>query len=399
MPRFRSVSSFLAVGAALLPAQVKITQAPPPPAAAAVPIEPQPLLRLDQPPAARSGAAEVAIRLGLEWLLKHQDQDGRWNSDEFMAHDGNKPTDGAGKSGYDVALTGLALWTLAREGPATGQEPRRLALLRGASWLAKQQDEANGRLGTATIHDFVYGHAMGTLGLLATAAATGDANSGEVAQRAIGYLERHRNPYGVWRYQPRDNDNDSSVTTWALCAYLAAHELRLEVNAAAFPMVSAWFQQVTDADGRTGYAHAGEGSSRLADTVERFPPTAGEAMTAAALLCRTHLGHTVANAPILAKSVALVLAKPPQWDPEHGAVDLCYWFFASEGLRTADPAAHAAWTAALVPALTTHQRQDTTFAGSWDPIDPWGENGGRVYATALAVLALQATAQHPPAKK
>ncbi|MCA9547731.1 MAG: tetratricopeptide repeat protein, partial [Myxococcales bacterium] len=28
-------------------------------------------------------------------------------------------------------------------------------------------------------------------------------------QKAINYLESHRNPYGVWRYQPRDNDNDT----------------------------------------------------------------------------------------------------------------------------------------------------------------------------------------------
>ena len=42
------------------------------------------------------------------------------------------------------------------------------------------------------------------------------------AQHGINYLESHRNPYGVWRYQPRDNDNDSSVTSWCIHAYAAA---------------------------------------------------------------------------------------------------------------------------------------------------------------------------------
>ena len=50
------------------------------------------------------------------------------------------------------------------------------------------------------------------------------------AQRGLNYLEAHRNPYLVWRYQPRDNDNDLSVSSWCLKAYRSATDFKLEAN-------------------------------------------------------------------------------------------------------------------------------------------------------------------------
>ena len=47
------------------------------------------------------------------------------------------------------------------------------------------------------------------------------------------------------------------------------------------------------------------------------------------------------------------------------------------------------WRKQMVAAVSKGQHKDGEFAGSWDPVGPWGEQGGRVYATAMAVLALQ----------
>ena len=65
--------------------------------------------------------------------------------------------------------------------------------------------------------------------------------------------------------------------------------------------------------------------------------------------------------------------------------------------RAGGPRAEA-WRAALVEALVPHQRIDGDVCGpkgSWDPVDAWGPEGGRVYATATAVLALQAPGRVP----
>jgi len=47
------------------------------------------------------------------------------------------------------------------------------------------------------------------------------------------------------------------------------------------------------------------------------------------------------------------------------------------------------WRAALDRVLIGSQRRDGDSKGSWDPVGPWGFSGGRVYATAMALLSLQ----------
>ena len=363
-------------------------------AALAAQVEPRPVLAIGhvvsprQELGTRHPAAAQMIEQGIAWLLAHQDKDGRWNADEFMLHDGDKATDGKGRGTQDVAITGLVLLALSREGVARRSDVHYGALVRGAHWLALQQGE-NGVFGSNSAQDFIYGQAIATLGLWAATAATGSAEARTAAERGYAYLEAHRNPYAVWRYQPRDNDNDTSVTTWATLAYLAAHEQGHKVNRQAFALIAMWLDQVTDEQGRAGYTRKGEPSSRNMRNAARFPPTHGEAMTAAGLLCRTGMGQSEESHPITAQSAALLLEKAPTWAAEDGHVDHCYWFFATEALRHFGGEGRSTWANALVPALQQGMRRDGAYAGSWDPVDPWGEDGGRLYATALSVLALQ----------
>ena len=83
------------------------------------------------------------------------------------------------------------------------------------------------------------------------------------AQAGINYLESHRNPYMVWRYQPQDNDNDSSVTGWAMLSYKTGKDFKLKVNEQALKLCAVWFDDVTDPiTGKVGYTTRGEPSSR-----------------------------------------------------------------------------------------------------------------------------------------
>ena len=45
---------------------------------------------------------------------------------------------------------------------------------------------------------------------------------------------------------------------------------------------------------------------------------------------------------------------------------------------------------AMGPAVVKTQRLDGNFKGSWDANGAWGEDGGRVYSTAILVLTLEA---------
>ena len=35
------------------------------------------------------------------------------------------------------------------------------------------------------------------------------------------------------------------------------------------------------------------------------------------------------------------------------------------------------------------------YKGSWDPIGPWGQDGGRVYSTAMMAMCLQVYFRYP----
>jgi len=356
----------------------------------APPPEPKPAERLHN--GARDpidGITRFAIEDGLRWLKAHQDDDGRWDCDAFMKHDREGDVDGAGEAGHDIGVTALALLAMLADGSTTQAGPHQQSVQRAMHWLVTQQQQ-NGLIGKTTPHDYIYGHAIATLAL-AEAFANGEDDALRAPlQQAINYLESHRNPYAVWRYQPRDNDNDTAVTSWCAHAYLTARDHNLRVNKQALKLVETWLDQVADpATGHHGYTRQGQPSARLAgDHAERFPPDKNEAITATALFLRQQLGQQVGERDICRKAADLVVAKLPAWTPEAGNIDLYAWYWGSLSMHRAGGAWWQRWNKAVNEALVIGQSKQGATRGSWDPIGVWGEAGGRVYATAIATLTL-----------
>lgn len=330
--------------------------------------------------------AAAAILRGIEWLLTHQDEDGRWSCAAFMKHDGNDPCDGAGNPVNDVGVTGLALLALAREGTPDPKDRRAAAMAKAARWLVSQQDE-KGLIGGSAVQHHAYNHATATLALCAVVAATDAAEVRDAAKKAVAHVESRRNPYGVWRYQPREVDGDTSITTWSVMACLAGREIGLAIDDKTLVTTATFLDVVTDDLGKTGYSKAGEGSSRAVGKIRQFPSNQTEALTAAAIWCRGGLG--LAATEKSDKSATILVQLPPQWKPAEGKVDFCYWFFGAEAMRRCAPEQRASWMGPLTQALCEGQRTNGPAVGSWDTVDPWSDDGGRVYTTAMALLALQ----------
>ncbi|HEX5051665.1 MAG TPA: prenyltransferase/squalene oxidase repeat-containing protein [Planctomycetota bacterium] len=349
-----------------------------------------------EPPAATVAARATGMRevvdRAIDWLVRHQDEDGKWDADGFMKHDVEGDVcDGPGNAVHDVGVTGLAALALLADGNTLRAGPHMQSLRRAIIWLKAQQQD-NGLFGAPASHDFIYDHAIATYAVCEAFGLSKYKALQVVAQNGINYLEGHRNPYSVWRYQPRDNDNDSSVTAWCLLACAAGDGFGLQVNKTALDLGAVWFDQVTDPTGRAGYSKQGELSSRQpGDHARRFPPENGEAITAAALLCRHVLGQSPGTKPIMKASANLLSAKPPIWQPDAGTIDEYYWYFAARALQRSGGRIWTDWSRRLGVALASSQRVDGTRAGSWDPIGVWGEAGGRVYSTAMLVMAAQAT--------
>jgi len=335
-----------------------------------------------------------AIDAGLQWLKNHQDEDGKWDCDGFMKHDvEGEVCDGPGNAVHDVGVTGLALLAFLGDGSTMRSGPYRQVIKDGVQWLRGQQDE-KGLFGTNASHDFIYDHAIAAYAMCEAFGLSNYQLLKPTAQKGVNYLESHRNPYSVWRYQPRDNDNDTSVTGWCIMAYESGEFFGLEINKDALKYSAIWLDQVSDPTGLHGYTKAGERSSRKpGEHKTKFPVEKGEAMTAVGLFCRFFMGQDPKEKPIMNAAANLISQKPPIWDEKAGTIDHYYWYYATYALFQMGGKQWTDWQKKLETAVVKNQHRDKTkknLYGSWDPIGVWGEDGGRVYSTAILVLTLEA---------
>ncbi|MBL8734130.1 MAG: hypothetical protein JNN13_17280 [Planctomycetes bacterium] len=322
------------------------------------------------------------VRAAVTWLREHQEEDGHWDAEAFMQRDpeGDR-CDGAGKGKYSVGVTALALLAMLAQADPLLDEPCHQA----ADWLVMQLDE-NGRVPGET-NDFVYMQVLTTLALTEAAALFDRADYRGSAAACLENLERHRNRGAAWRYQPQDGDNDTSITAWCITALVTGMQTGLDADATAVGEAIAWLDSRTNDAGSCGYTWRDEFSSRMAgDHAARFPAALGAAVTASALHARFAAGLSPDDK--LAKLAAgQIETRPPKWDAQ--AIDYYYWLQASMALaQMPGSREQRSWCGAVQRVLLEHQRLVGAAKGSWDPIDVWGSEGGRVYATASCVLTL-----------
>jgi hypothetical protein len=337
------------------------------------------------------GRNQDAVTAGLEWLRLHQDEDGRWDADNFFKHDvDGAPCTGPGNGANDVGVTGLALLAFLGDDNTLHGGPYRKVVVRATRWLLEQQDPATGLLGAPSSQGFMYSHAIASLALCETYGLSEYARLREPAQKAIDYIAHARNPYGVWRYEPKCVDGDASITGWMVQALLSAKEFGLVVDDAALKSALVFFEALTDpATGAAGYTKVGEGSSRPVGKLARFPNAKTEAMTAVVLLCRHLLKVDPKSCKTMELAAQTILNKPMVWNENDGSIDMYYWYYASYALYQAGGRAWTEWSKKMSDVSIKAQKKEGNPKGSWDPVDAWGDDGGRVYSTATMVLCLE----------
>ncbi|MBL9077068.1 MAG: hypothetical protein JNL08_06180 [Planctomycetes bacterium] len=351
------------------------------------------------PRAARAAALEppalAAADAALKWLVQHQDADGRWDAGQFMKHDtGGAPCTGGAEVQHDVGVTALALLALGARGNTSRHGEHKDAFRRGLDWLLRQQNMGNGLLVRDLNDRRIYDHALAVLALVEAAVFSRDERCRQAAQAGVDYLESHRNPYAVWHYLPRTNDNSTPLTVWCTEACVAARDAGLRQNPDALHLAAIWLDQVSDPSGNHGYTKLGESSSRDSqEHMRRFPPERVPTLAAAALFARQLLGQDPKVKPILQATVGVLAQQPPAWDPAKATIDECYWYWASHALARHGGKAAPEWRRRLLAELVRAQCRDGNAAGSWDPIGVWSAEGGRVFTTAMLALCLLAPAR------
>ena len=74
-----------------------------------------------------------------------------------------------------------------------------------------------------------------------------------------------------------------------------------------------------------------------------------------------------------------------------------YWYYGTLAMYQVGGKHWVRWHKALVPAVRDNQRMDGgvgLYRGSWDPVGPWGLEGGRVASTAMMVMCLEVSHRH-----
>ena len=344
----------------------------------------------------------VATKLGdsieraLDWLARHQSPDGRWSADGFSKQCRKNACAGPGNELFDTGLTGLALLCFLRAGETPDSSAFGGVVKKGLEYLKGIQRPDDGCFGQRLGMHWVYCHASATIAMAEAHGLTRAAAFAESAQKAVGLVLRAQNPYAAWRYSYLpDGDNDASVTGWMVTSLSSARSAGLKIgDGAALSNALGFIEEITDpTTGRVGYTSLGQFPSRTPAMVSVFPPEMSESLTAVGLVVRAHAGRRLDGDDgdaMLAKGADLLTRRLPSWD-ESGSIDFYYWYYGTLAMHHVGGPRRDRWNEALREALLDHQRMNEAEDpyGSWDPVDPWAQEGGRVYATALNCLSLE----------
>jgi len=304
-----------------------------------------------------SGETERAIRAAVNWLVTHQEDDGRWDTRKHGA-----------KSNYDTGGTALAMlcfygWGARHDQPGKYQPNVRKAL----RWLLAQQKKDGDLSGPGRM----YCHAIASIALCEAYGITRDPNLKPPAERSIAYTLAAQHPSkGGWRYNPGDSP-DTSITAWQIMALHSARMAGLAVPESAFEKARLWLDLAGGGrhGGLYGYQKPGKSSP---------------AMIAAGMFCR-QLDLVPPTAPIMRESAQALKMEPI--DTENP--DFYHIYYATLALYQHQGPIWQNWNTQLRTNLPLLQRKTGRHTGSWDLSSGITSAGGRVASTTLATLSLE----------
>ena len=329
----------------------------------------------------------TAIDRGLEFLVRVQLDDGRWQFRHLRAHvDPSAEPPGAHA---DAAATGLALLAFLGAGH-DHLDGRYHRVVDDAIQFLIRTQKSDGEffpddgLVDGELTRF-YSHGIATLALSEAFGMTGDERLRGPAQRALDFLAgSHRNVPGAWRFLP-GLDADSATISWQLATLRSGQLAGLHVEERTIEAAKAYVARIREAEGQASTA----------------------TNTAVDLAMQLHLGGSRNDAQ-LRPAAETLLAHPPEFvkEPEPGAElvelptdsprrDTYYWYYGSEAMFYLGGDDWQTWSRQLYPQLIETQISDGPLAGSWDPkINLSSNTAGRLYVTAMNLLSLEIQNRH-----
>ena len=350
----------------------------------------------------RGQKSEDAVIAGLIWLAKHQNPDGSWGAKKFQDQCRVTKCTGPGDEQFNVGLTGLSMLAFTGAGYTNSSRDTYEGIcfgdtVRKATLYLTGIQLSDGTFGGVKDGKFLYGQAIATYALADLYALTMESPSGilfrEPVERAVKYLLDIQNPTKAWRYQPKDGQNDTSVSGWIAMALKAAEHANIAVPPEAFAGIKSFYDDVTDPNyGEVGYTALGY--KAMMSHEDPRNTVVQPSLTAIGIMVRIFIDKKTTD-PLIKLGVSKILTSLPTWDTsKSGMIDYYYWFYASYCLNQYDGPSGPSWSSwneKMKDVLLKNQRSkaDGCANGSWDPLDRWSSEGSRVYCTAINVLTLE----------
>ena len=355
-------------------------------------------------PHGADATVEKAVAAGLDWLARHQGEDGRWDADGFPARcAGTGPKCGGvgkGQHGedspcpFDDAVSGLATLAFLGNGHLPGAVVARGAVVAHGAVVEK----ALAALSTAAdpwavpiaVQAFAEAEAMERRGRFLARAREGAAR-----------LLAARGADGAWGYATgMRSGSDVPCSGFVVQALVAARDVGVELPADLASKADAFLSSLEEKNGRLAYLLDGRSFG--------YTPTSANAHTAAAIRellevgtggarHRAHMGLLAKEAPVWKISFKEVeVPGQGRMKVQVGHLSLYQWWYGTMAEFQAGGEGWSAWYGKAKSALLGHQRKTSECArGSWDPEGTYErQTGGRVFATALAVLILEEPWRH-----
>ena len=344
--------------------------------------------------------SETAVAAGLEWLARHQAEDGHWGPD-CLGPNGSRCEKEHSCSvpggPYEAAQTGLALLAFQAGGNYDfNGKPYSDNVRHGLDWFVDRQGP-NGELVGSTNHlgknpgepvkydqHYMYEHAIGTFALAeacAVARAAGrhpDERYLTAASKAVEFIESQQHNDGGWRYTPEKwAPSDSSVSGWSMLALKTAREAELPVKDETISRMTAFFKRQSDPlTGRTHY----QGTTYVTD-----------ATTGVGIMVDEFIEHHPDSDLVHLGAEYLAGQAEQEWGKERKRPsDFYLWYNCTLAMFMAGGDTWDRWNNVIRDYLVSLQiHGDECNRGSWEPNDRWGVVAGRVYSTALSVLTLE----------